>query len=136
MVITQYPEAIARYVETITEATNATAKTCICTNATAKTCICPHCGGFHDICSVLITVPPRQTPKERLRQLLLERSKLAVSEVQGMLRRIGDDPGHSIAVQDRHRPYVRPRAKKRVCVDDILGNKPPKPTDLPLSPSR
>jgi hypothetical protein len=106
MILTQYPDAMnGSPTRCITEATN----------TTARTCICPHCGGFHDICSVFITVPPKRPPGEWLRQLSLERSKLAVSEVQGMLRRIGDDPGHSIAVQDRHRPYVRPRAKKRVC---------------------
>lgn len=97
------------------------------TNTATATCICPHCGCLHDQTSVVYWVPPEKpsrprgkpwlTPAdlERLRRSALEQSKLAIEEAQGVLRGLGDDPMNRVAIQDRQRPYARPRVKKRVC---------------------
>jgi hypothetical protein len=63
----------------------------------------------------------QETPVEefsrKARELLQKRdiSRTALRRAQMALQRALDDPGGQVPLQDRKRPYVRPRSKKRVC---------------------
>ncbi len=97
------------------------------TGTATATRICPHCGCLHESASIIYYWTPPATPKprikpwltpaelERLRRLALEQSRLAIQDAQGVLRGLSDDPMNRVSLQDRQRPYARPRAKKRVC---------------------
>jgi hypothetical protein len=78
---------------------------------------CPNCGEYHFHGSNSIYVEPEPEPDLRatIRQLKRDLSHRAITRARIALQRALDDPGVQVPIQDRKRPYVRPRAKKRVC---------------------
>ncbi len=87
------------------------------TYATSLTGRCPNCGEVHYYVDTdtNITISHELPPKVRARQLKWEASKRAVTRARLALQQALDDPRPEIPLPERKRPYVRPRAKKRVC---------------------
>lgn len=86
---------------------------------------CPNCGKVHrpfpqEEVYVQPSRPLRKpflTPEQihRFRNLSWKLSKEAIVEARGYLKSARDDVRTHVPLQDRHRPYVRPPFKKRVC---------------------
>lgn len=85
---------------------------------------CPNCGRWHETSTIIYAnYPPAPPPdpepvrsvKEALKEWHRALSRHAAWEAMVALRSAPDDPGHRVPLPARQRPYVRQRAKKRVC---------------------
>jgi hypothetical protein len=76
---------------------------------------CPNCVEYHTYASNSVYVEPEPDLRLTIRQQKRELSHRAITRARIALQRALDDPGVQVPLQDRKRPYARPRAKKRVC---------------------
>jgi len=91
-------------------------------------CVCPRCGCIHPqgqwaSDTIILPAPPHPrdrpflTPEQiwRLKNLSYRLSRDAIVEARMVQKGARDDLRAHVSLQARHRPYVRPPFKSRVC---------------------